>query len=198
MNNLKNNVIFTVFIFLFATSITTAISFYLFGRENQKSDVIKIAVIDAEKLKNNARCFRAHEKIAKMLSEVIARMKISEDEIKSEYEALKDNEKLNDNQKRQQVSQIENKWTEISNKYNIEIQNIKNMDLKLSEYLENKLNNIVSRVSRVWKISVVLNKETKDSIIVFYNSKNIDITNLVVRELNKQIPIVNFKKVLND
>jgi Skp family chaperone for outer membrane proteins len=198
VNNLKNNVIFTVFIFLFATSITTAISFYLFGRENQKSDVIKIAVIDAEKLKNNARCFRAHEKIAKMLSEVIARMKISEDEIKSEYEALKDNEKLNDNQKRQQVSQIENKWTEISNKYNIEIQNIKNMDLKLSEYLENKLNNIVSRVSRVWKISVVLNKETKDSIIVFYNSKNIDITNLVVRELNKQIPIVNFKKVLND
>jgi Skp family chaperone for outer membrane proteins len=180
--------------------IIAIFSFFLFSNEANvpNLDSVKVAVINAEKLKSSAKCFKVHEKVAVMLTEVISRMKVSESNIKAEFEAIKENSALNDKQKKVKISNLENEWKDISAKYNTEIQNIKNIDLKLSEYLGNKLNKIIAQISKSLKISIVLNKETKDSIIVFYNSDGIDITNLVIAKLNQKVPTVDLKEISND
>lgn len=162
------------------------------------SGCAKVAVIDASKLKNSAVCFQAHKTISDMLNDVISRMKNSESELKTDYDKINQNQKLTAKQRNSQISVIENKWSEISKKYNIEIQKIKDKDLKLSQVLENKLNQVISDLAKTLKINLVLNKETKETLIVFYNSNNIDITDKVIQELNKRLPTSNLQEILDD
>ena len=184
----------------FAVLLLVVLSLLFFSEQNTSKDIpesVRVAVIDAEKLKSSAICFQAHKTIADMLNDVILRMKDSESEMKAEYDKVKQNAKLTPRQRSASIANIENKWSAISSKYNAEVQEIKNKDMRLAQILENRLNKVVSDLSKSLKVNLVLNKETKETIIVFYNSNRIDITDKVIRELNKRIPTSNLKEILN-
>jgi Skp family chaperone for outer membrane proteins len=159
------------------------------------ADCTKIAVLDGEKLKNTAKCFRAHEKIALMINDLLDKMKRSETEIKAEYDKIKNNSKLSQNQKLKNISKIETKWVNLSAQYNSQMQTIKNMDLSLSNHIQKRLGDVIEAISKSAKFNVVLNKGSRDSILVFYNSKNIDITDLVIQKLDKILPDVDLKEI---
>lgn len=154
-----------------------------------------IAVLDGQRLKHSATCFKAHEKLSQLMSSVFSRVRDSEDKIKSEYDKIKSDTSLPQKQKLKDIAKIEAKWSDLSSKYNSEIQSIKDTDLKLTEYIQSTLNNVIESISKSLKLSIVLSKGTKDSILVFYNVKEIDVTDLVIQKMNEVLPEVNLKEL---
>ena len=168
-----------------------------FPQNNKKSSgpISRIAVVDTVKLKNNALCFKAHEKTASMLSDVIDRMHKSETSLKREYEDLKNNKKLPKKQKASRMEHIESKWANLAIKYKQEVQNIKNTDLKLSDFLQKKLNEAIKKIAKEKNTDIVLNTQIKENIVVFYSSDTSDITEFVIRELNTIVPSVKLSEL---
>jgi Skp family chaperone for outer membrane proteins len=156
---------------------------------------VKLAVLDGEKLKSSAKCFESHEKIAKMFADVLAKMRKSEGDIKMEYDKVKNNQKLSQKQKTREMSKIEVKWAELSAKYNSEIQAIRNTDMKVTERIQATVTKVIDRIANAAKLSTVINKGTRDSISVFYNSSDIDITDVVIKELDNELPSINLEEM---
>jgi Skp family chaperone for outer membrane proteins len=155
-----------------------------------------IAVLDGQKLKNSATCFKSHEKLAEMLSDILSKIRESETKIKAAYEKIKDDPKLSQKQKLKDIAKIEAKWADISAKYNSEIQIVKNADLKLSEYIQSKLSDVIKAIAKSLKLYVVLSKGTKDALLVFYNANGLDITDLVIQKMNEILPEVALKELI--
>ena len=53
----------------------------------------------------------------------------------------------------------------------------------------------INNLAKSVKLDIVINKGSHDMINVFYNSKNIDITDIVIKNLNEVIPTVNLKEL---
>ncbi|MDR1288954.1 MAG: OmpH family outer membrane protein [Holosporales bacterium] len=156
-----------------------------------------IGIIDGKRLKEAATCFQSHDKLAEMLSEILSKIRESETKIKEEYEKVKDDPHLSQKQKLKDIAKIEAKWSDISAKYNSEIQVIKNTDLKLSEYIQAKLSNVIKSIAKSMKLSVVLSKGTKDALLVFYSANGLDITELIVQKMNEILPEVVLKELID-
>ncbi|MDR0640579.1 MAG: OmpH family outer membrane protein [Holosporales bacterium] len=154
-----------------------------------------IGVIDGHKLKMEATCFKAHEKLSELMSSIFSRVRDSESEMKTEYDKVKNDSTLPQKQKLKDMAKIESKWTDISSKYNVEIQAIKDTDLKVTEYIQTKLAGVIESISKSLKLSIVLSKGTRDAILVFYNIKELDITDLVVQKMNEVLPEVDLKEL---
>lgn len=154
-----------------------------------------IAIINSSRLKAEALCFKNHEKLDEMLSEVISKMHDSEISAKSEYDKTKNNKSLSKKQLAKNIEKIEENWSKISTKYKQEIQNIKTMDLNLSKMLQKKLDKVISKIAKTYKIDVIINNQIRDTISVFYASKNVDITDLIIDGLNKTISSVNLEEL---
>ena len=151
----------------------------------------KIAIIDGVKLKRTASCFKTHEKIiSDMLNEAMSKARKYEHQMKTAYEKINSDKKLSQKQKLKNKAKAETEYANFTIKHQEEIQNIRNMNLKLSEHLIKKLDKVIKDISKAKKINIVLNSQTKDSIIVFYNSQNVDITDLVIQKLDELVPDV--------
>jgi Skp family chaperone for outer membrane proteins len=161
-------------------------------------DELRLAVLDGERLKMEAKCFESHEKIAQMISDVLSRVKKSEWQIKDEYEKIKSNKKLTHEQRLSDIAKIEAKWKTLSAQYNAEIQSIRSKDLLLSKYIQEKLTSIIESISRSAKLNVVINKGNREIAFVFHNSEDIDITDLVIKKLDEEIPNVDINEIKND
>ncbi|MDR2666907.1 MAG: OmpH family outer membrane protein [Holosporales bacterium] len=161
-------------------------------------DGLRLAVLDGERLKAEAICFKSHEKIAQMVADVLSKVKESESQIKEEYEKIKSSKKLTQEQKLSETAKIEAKWNTVFTRYNAEIQSIRNKDLLLSEHIQRKLTSIIDAITRSAKLDVVVNKGNRDIILVFHNSKDIDITDLVICRLNKEVPSVDIGGIKDD
>jgi Skp family chaperone for outer membrane proteins len=166
-------------------------------KDSQYLDAAGIAVLDGQRLKDSAVCFQSHEKLAEMLSEVLLRIRESEMKIKAEYERIKNDSSLSQKQKLKDIAKVEAKWSDISAKYNAEIQVIKNADLKLTEHIQAKLSEVIKLIAKSMKLSIVLSKGTNDALLVFYNVNGLDITDLVVQKMNETLPKVILKKLID-
>lgn len=166
------------------------------GFSRQKDTLgTKVAVIDSVKLKKNSTCFRAHEKTEKMLNDVLSEARKSEQQVKLECDKIRNNPTLSQKQKTKSIAKIEANLTSLSAKYHAEIQNVKNLDMKISAYLEKKIYLIIESIAKSQKIGLVLNTQIKSNISVFYNAKNIDITDFVIQKLNESVPDVSLEEL---
>ena len=192
----KNYLILSIFIFgvLLAAVLIMSTSHVPSSKLNDVYGT-KIAVIDSVKLRKEALCFKAHEKTESMLNDVFARARKSEQQMKSECDKIKRDSTLSQKQKTQNISKAETNLATLSSKYNAEIQDVKTIDLKISEYLEKKLYSVIESISKSQKIGLVLNTQIKSNISVFYNTKNVDITDQIVKKLNESVPDVNLDEL---
>ena len=168
------------------------------GRDTPKQrsfDAVKIGVIDAERLKSEAKCFRSHDKVATLVSDLLSEIHKKELQIKNSYETIKKDAKLNIKAKNKELSKIESKWSELSISYNKRMQSIKDLDLKISELVQSKLKDVLDSISRSYKLNIILNKGSKDVTNVFYVSKNMDITNIVIDKMNKVLPEIDLEEL---
>jgi Skp family chaperone for outer membrane proteins len=154
-----------------------------------------VAVIDGEKLKATAKCFTAHEKVASKFSSVLARIRDAENMMKKEYETIKNNGTLSQKQRAKDISKIESRWASESAKYNAEIQTIRNIDAKLTERIQQTVLETVKSIARSSGIDIVVNKWSRDMMSVFYNSSDIDITDLVIKKLDEILPETHLAEV---
>ena len=173
--------------------LTVNIYTNIYNSENN----IKIAILNGIKLKENAKCFKLHEINSDKLRNILQEMNKYEMKIRKKYEKIRKNNKLSSKQKQKEISKLENNWKIVSDKYNKEIQNIKNVDEKLTEYIYNKLDEILKEVAKKMNISAILNKENNEFIFVFYNNSNIDITDKVVEKLDNELKDLDLKAFEN-
>ncbi|MDR0552664.1 MAG: OmpH family outer membrane protein [Holosporales bacterium] len=153
----------------------------------------KIAIIDSMKLKSEALCFKALRGLESRLTEVISKMKEEENKAKAEYEKIR-----NGKDKKERIRNIEKneeKWRQTAAKLTEEIQEIRNLDEKLSTTIKKKLDEAIKLVAEEHGIDIVLNDRIIDVVSVFYANKASDITNAVIRELNKITPAIDLDKL---
>ena len=156
----------------------------------EKSTTYTIGIVDGILLKQQAKCFSVHQETAKMLNNVFNKVRISEQKIKTEYEQVKINKKLKPKQKQQEISNIEKKWKIISADYNKQVEEIRMLDAKLMNYINEALNSALSEISKELNLTLIINKGTENYINVFYNVPRMDITAQLVKALDKKL--VNF------
>ena len=200
-SNFRKHLFLAIVVFGVLIISVFSVSYFQNQNINVKSknfETMKLAVLDGTKLKASAKCFKAHDRVANMINDVLSRMKKSESDIKAEYEKVRNDKNLTQKQRVKDIAKIEAKWANISAKYNAEVQSIKNTDFLLSSYIQKKLDYVIQMIAKSAKLNVILNKGTRDSISVFYNSKNIDITDLVIQKLDEILPDVNLKEIQND
>lgn len=185
-------------LFYILLSVTFIISYLLATNiHNNRQTIennIKIAILNGIKLKENAKCFKLHEVNSDKLNNILKKIHESEMEIREKYGRIRKNSKLSSKQKQNEMSKLENNWKLISNNYNKEIQNIKTVDDKLTQYIYDKLNEVLNKLARKMNINAIFNKENNESIFVFYNNPIIDITDKVVDELDKELKDLNLNK----
>jgi Skp family chaperone for outer membrane proteins len=185
-------------------SVIVLTSFILFyddwsakkGHQNvDQIDGVKIAVLDGEKLKASAKCFRIHDKIGEMSVGVLAKARDAESDIKAEYNKIKHNPKLSAKQKNKEISKIETKWSNLSSKFSSEMQEIKNLDLKATNMIETELLKVIKDISLRTGVDAVINKGSKELIFVFYSSSRIDITDAVIAGIDRSLPNIKLKEL---
>lgn len=163
--------------------------------KQKKFDVSRIGVLDGEKLKLNAICFGSHVKIEEMVSNLLLKIRKAESETKTSYEKIKNNSKLSQKERNKELAKIESKWNSSSIKYNSEMQAIRKLDLKLSELIQKKLTEVIDSLAKSAKLDVIINKGSRDMINVFYSSKNVDITDIIIKKMDDAFPNIDLKEL---
>jgi Skp family chaperone for outer membrane proteins len=158
----------------------------------------RVAMLDGDRLKAEALCFKGHEKIANMLSELIEKVRKKEDETKKAYDTIKNDATLSTERRDGELAKVELKWKDASMEYTTKIQDLKELDLKLSDLVQEKLDEVVRSIAKTAKLDIILNKRTQSLLNVFYSADNIDITDIVIRRLDKVLPSVDLEKLKND
>ena len=161
----------------------------------EKSTTHVIGVVDGVLLKNQAKCFAVHKETAKMLNDVFTKVRSSEKKIKAEYEQIKANKKLKPKQRQQEIINIEKKWKTISADYSKQAENIRNLDVKLMDYINSALNEVLSKISVELNLILIINKGTENSLNVFYTAPRLDITAQVVKTLDERLADFSIKSV---
>jgi Skp family chaperone for outer membrane proteins len=168
------------------------------GKNFDLMPAARVAVIDGAQLKDEAVCFKQHEALENMLSDLVNKARNFEARVKEKYEQVKSDKSLTKQQRFSAIEKIEENWAKESSQYKIGVETIKKMDLNLSKRLQKEINQVIESVARRYKIDVVLNTHVGGIISVFYSRKNVDITDLIVRQLNKTMKPINLKDLEND
>ncbi|MDO4975012.1 MAG: OmpH family outer membrane protein [Alphaproteobacteria bacterium] len=190
------NIKYTIFVVLSILMIFGGFKIYRHVEDNshlRSFDIIRIGVLDGQKLKQEAKCFKSHEKISQMVSDLVSKIRVSEKEFKNSYNEIKKNSKLTLSAKNSELAKLESKWKSLSRKYNDEMQNIRNIDLKVTEITQTKLFEILESVAKSLKLNLILNKSSDDKLNIFYNSKDIDITDLIIKKMDSTLPTIKLE-----
>ena len=161
-------------------------------------DGVKIGVLNSLRLKTEATCFNAHDEISKKIMEVINDSNEITEKIRIEADSIKKNKTLSQKEKTYRLTNLELRWDKLSKQKKNEMKNLQHLETKLTNYIQNKIIKIIGDIAKMYKIDIVLNKETKDTIFIFYHKKSMDITDSVIDKLNQVIPTVNLKELEND
>ncbi len=179
-------------------AVVTSVAGYLADTsaniDKKKFEVLRIGVLDGARLKVEAKCFRAHDKIARRIGVVLGQLHTLSNEMKSAYEKIKNNRKLTAYNRNMQLAKIENRWKIKSEKYSVEMQKLRNLDNKLTNFIQNKLFQNIEILAKKAKIDIVVNKGSQTALYVFYNAKNIDITDIVVKRMDEVLPSVDLRE----
>ncbi len=179
-------------------AVITSVAGYLAGTDagidKKKFEVLRIGVLDGTRLKVEAKCFRAHDEIARRIGVVLGQFHTLSNEMKSAYEKIKNNKKLTAYNRNMQLARIENRWKIKSEKYSVEMQKLRNLDNKLTNFIQNKLFQNIEILAKKAKIDIVVNKGSQTALYVFYNAKNIDITDIVVKRMDEVLPSVDLRE----
>lgn len=190
------NIKYTIFVVLSILMILGGLKICRHVEDNshlRSFDIIRIGVLDGQKLKQEAKCFKSHEKISQMVSDLVSKIRVSEKEFKNSYNEIKKNSKLTLSAKNSELAKLESKWKSLSRKYNDEMQNIRNIDLKVTEITQTKLFEILESVAKSLKLNLILNKSSDDKLNIFYNSKDIDITDLIIKKMDSTLPTIKLE-----
>ena len=162
--------------------------------KTQNFEVMRIGVVDGVRLKSEAKCFRTHDEIAQRIFELMVKIRETSTNMTNQTMKIRQNKQLKQRQKQAQLAQVNRQWKLISTEHSKAMRKEKELDAKLTDYIQNKVLQVISNIAKKFKIDIVINKGSQNMTHVFYNNNNIDITDIVINELNKVIPTVNLKE----
>lgn len=158
-------------------------------------DVTRLGVLDSIKLRQEAKCFKVHEEISNLVTDLVSKIQAAEKQAKSSYNEIKKNSKLSLKAKNKELAKVESKWKSLSRKYNEEMQSIRNMDLKVSDIIQTKLFSVLDSIAKSYKLNLILNKTCDEKLNVLYTSANIDITDLVIKKMDESLPKIKLEEL---
>ena len=162
--------------------------------KKQNFDVLRIGVIDSIRLKTEAKCFRAHDEIAQRIFDLMVKIREISSQMTNQTMQIRQDKQLRQKQKQSKFTEMDKKWKILSTDYSKAMRKEKELDAKLTDYIQNKVLQVISDIAKKFKIDIVINKGSQSMTQVFYNTSNIDITNVVVNELNKIVPKIDLKE----
>ena len=162
--------------------------------KKQNFDVLRIGVIDSIRLKTEAKCFRAHDEIAQRIFDLMVKIREISSQMTNQTMQIRQDKQLRQKQKQSKFTEMDKKWKILSTDYSKAMRKEKELDAKLTDYIQNKVLQVISDIAKKFKIDIVINKGSQNMTQVFYNTSNIDITNVVVNELNKIVPKIDLKE----
>ncbi len=168
---------------------------YVNNSNLENFDIARIGVLDGLRLKQEAKCFKAHIEVSQMVTDLVSKIRASEKQFQNSYNEIKKNSKLTLSTKNTELAKLESKWKSLTRKYNDEMQNIRNIDLKITDITQTKLFSILESIAKTLKLNLILNKTSDEKLNVFYTSKDIDITNLVIKEMDKALPNIKVEEL---
>ncbi len=186
------NILITIVVFI---SVVSSFALSYKDTKTPKCSGFNIAIIDGQKLKSTAKCFKGHDKLAEKLSDLVTELRKFESEIRKMSQDVKSNKKLSAKQKDNERNRIEQRWNKVASSYLNKVQDIRNKDSKLSELIQSKLNKIIELTARVQNIDIILSKGSQESINVFYNKPEHDITDIIISQLDKEISDINIEEL---
>lgn len=189
--NIKRTFLLCLLLFIIFAGIT--VYRYTNNSKLENFDVARIGVLDGVRLKQEAKCFKAHVEVSQMVTDLVSKIRVSEKQFQNSYNEIKKNSKLTLSAKNSEQAKLESKWKSLSRKYNDEMQNIRNIDLKITDMTQTKLFLILETIAKSLKLNLILNKTSDDKLNVFYTSKDIDITDLVIKEMDKALPNIKLE-----
>ena len=162
--------------------------------KKQNFDVLRIGVIDSIRLKTEAKCFRAHDEIAQRIFDLMVKIREISSQMTNQTMQIRQDKQLRQKQKQSKFTEMDKKWKILSTDYSKAMRKEKELDAKLTDYIQNKVLQVISDIAKKFKIDIVINKGSQNMTQVYYNTSNIDITNVVVNELNKIVPKIDLKE----
>lgn len=163
----------------------------------EKAMAHSVGVLDGVALKQNAKCFSVHAETSKMLSDVFTQIRRSEKAAREEYERIVSSKKLSHKKKQQEIKRIELRWNQASETYNKKVADIKLLDAKISEKISQKLEEVLQEIVTDLNLIVVFNKGSETSLNVFYNIPSLDITDKVIKSMDRKLTGFSIKSVLD-
>lgn len=178
----------TVIVLLLISAVLSAyITSFFYNRKLNFNEYPHIAILNGMLLKKNAKCFNLHNEIENRRSEILHNLNKEEMKIKQEFKQITQNKKLNTTKKQLHILELEKKWKNTVQTYDNKLQNVKDLENKLTATIQSSLDKILNKIAKQLSITTILNKETELVTFVFFNKENIDITNLVIDELDKDL-----------
>jgi len=157
---------------------------------------LKVAVVDGDRLKQEARAFHAaNDILVAAQSKAHAEILPIETELSKEQEAIKREAKTNpENAKKRKIA-FEERVAEVDKKVQKKRDIIDKQVRYVTETIEGMVFSIINEMSREQNISLVLNKTVDEKIAVFFVEKRMDLTDDVIAELDKRLENIKLPEI---
>ncbi|MBQ2174110.1 MAG: OmpH family outer membrane protein, partial [Alphaproteobacteria bacterium] len=134
------------------------------------------------------------DEIAQRIFDLMVKIREISSQMTNQTMQIRQDKQLRQKQKQSKFTEMDKKWKILSTDYSKAMRKEKELDAKLTDYIQNKVLQVISDIAKKFKIDIVINKGSQNMTQVFYNTSNIDITNVVVNELNKIVPKIDLKE----
>ncbi|MBQ3945442.1 MAG: hypothetical protein II670_07525, partial [Alphaproteobacteria bacterium] len=138
--------------------------------KKQNFDVLRIGVIDSIRLKTEAKCFRAHDEIAQRIFDLMVKIREISSQMTNQTMQIRQDKQLRQKQKQSKFTEMDKKWKILSTDYSKAMRKEKELDAKLTDYIQNKVLQVISDIAKKFKIDIVINKGSQNMTQVFYNT----------------------------
>jgi Skp family chaperone for outer membrane proteins len=152
------------------------------------SGALKVAVVDGDRLKNEARAFRvAHDILIVEQSKAHEEMMPIEKELLKEQEAIRLEAKKNPESAKKRKEAFDIRLAEVNKKVQKKSDLLYKQRDYLSETIQEMVFSIINEIAKKQNISIVFNTTIDEKRSVFFAEKRMDLTDAVVSALNERL-----------
>ena len=152
------------------------------------SGTLKVAVVDGDRLKSEARAFRvAHDILIVEQSKAHEEMMPIEKELLKEQEAIRLEAKKNPESAKKRKEAFDIRLAEVNKKVQKKGDLLYKQRDYLSETIQEMVFSIINEIAKKQNISIVLNTTIDEKRSVFFAEKRMDLTDAVVSTLNERL-----------
>jgi Skp family chaperone for outer membrane proteins len=167
--------------------------FYIGLSKTKDTSPMTIAVLDGERLKKDATPFMTvHQLMSAEFDKVKSEFGPFSAQLETAFDLVRSEKNPAKAQKKKEA--FDKKRVEIEQVFIKKQEYLHSIEVELTNKLQNTVFEIVDELAKKHNISIILNRMVDDKISVFYSKPHLDITDEVIREVNRRLKNVQLPK----